>query len=155
MGCETKYKLMNERIEAFIEGQTVATVCCVDPNDNTPYCFSCFYSYDKEKQLLYFKTSSSSHHAGIIAMNPIVAGAIQPDKLNRLAIKGLQFTGRMVEENDPLASAASSVYHKKYPFALAMPGEVWTIELRTMKMTDNTLAFGKKLIWEKDQIETA
>jgi uncharacterized protein YhbP (UPF0306 family) len=36
-----------------------------------------------------------------------------------------------------------------------MPGEVWTIELLTMKMTDNTLAFGKKIIWEKNQIETA
>ena len=80
--------------------------------------------------------------------NPNVAGTIQPDKLNPLAIKGLQFTGVMTEN----AEHASAHYYKKYPFALAMPGVVWAIQLDYTKMTDNTLSFGKKIIWERKTV---
>tara|TARA_B100000508_G_scaffold18974_1_gene12660 strand:- start:1065 stop:1169 length:105 start_codon:yes stop_codon:yes gene_type:complete len=30
-----------------------------------------------------------------------------------------------------------------------MSGRIWAIELIGIKMTDNTLGFGKKLIWTK------
>ena len=39
---------MNERITEFIDGQKVATICCLD-EENKPYCFSCFFVLDKEK----------------------------------------------------------------------------------------------------------
>jgi uncharacterized protein YhbP (UPF0306 family) len=32
--------------------------------------------------------------------------------------------------------------------ALAMPGKVYAIRLQWMKMTDSTLGFGKKVVWE-------
>lgn len=143
---------MNERIIGFIEDQTVATVACID-SDLKPYCFSCFYAFDKEQSLLYFKTSANTNHVQMLNNNKNVAGTIQPDKLNRLAIKGIQFTGKVIDTGDQ-QSNASAVYHKKYPFALAMPGEVWTIQLETIKMTANTLAFGKKLLWSiSDPVE--
>lgn len=143
---------MNERIIDFIEGQRVATICVVD-EENNPYCFSCFFAFDKEKHLLYFKSSSNTHHGPLLEKRPVVAGTIQPDKLNPLAIKGVQFTGTIAEANTELTGNASSSYHKKYPFALAMHGDVWTVQLAYIKMTDNTLNFGKKLTWQRTETE--
>lgn len=134
---------MNERIVDFIEGQKVATICCVDEG-NKPYCFSCFYAFDKEKELIYFKSSANAHHSALLHHNPVVAGSIQPDKLNPLAIKGIQFTGKILDSKSELCLNAAKLYHKKYPFALAMPGEVWTIQPDMIKLTDNTVGFGKK-----------
>ena len=81
-----------------------------------------------------------------------MAGSVLPDRLNTLAIKGLQFTGQLLNENDPLASDASVLYHKKYPFAVTMKGDVKAIKLTAIKMTDNTLSFGKKIMWELDAV---
>lgn len=136
----------------FIEGQRVATICCVD-EENHPYCFSCFYAFDREKQLIYFKTSPQTRHASLLIQNPSVAGTIQPDKLNPLAIKGIQFTGRIVNANKELCQHAAGQYHTRYPFALTMPGEVYTIQPDFIKMTDNTLSFGKKITWQRNEVE--
>ena len=144
-------KVMNERIVDFISQQKVASVCCVDA-ENHPYCFSCFYAFDKERNLIYFKSGSAANHSQLLLQNPAVAGTIQPDKLNTLAIKGVQFTGRILDGKDELCSQTESVYHKKFPFALAMPGEVWTLQLEVIKMTDNTLSFGKKLHWQLHEL---
>lgn len=138
---------MDDRIISFIEEQKVATICCVD-EENKPYCFSCFFAFDEQRNFLYFKTSANTKHLPLLMQNPNVAGTIQPDKLNPLAIKGLQFTGVMTEN----AEHASAHYYKKYPFALAMPGVVWAIQLDYIKMTDNTLSFGKKIIWERKTV---
>lgn len=139
--------MMNQRINDFIEEQKLATICCID-RENRPYCFSCFYAFDKERTLIYFKSSADTHHAEILFHNPVVAGTIHPDKLNPLAIKGIQFTGWVVDRRSEICFNASKLYHKKYPFALAMPGEVWTIRPEFVKMTDNSLSFGKKIIWK-------
>lgn len=137
---------MNQRIIDFVQAQKIASICCVD-EENNPYCFSCFFAFDEKKLLLYFKSSTATRHAQLLAQHNAVAGTINPDKLNTLAIKGLQFTGVMLDPGDPLAADAPFVYHKKYPFAAAMPGDVLTIKLSAIKMTDNTLSFGKKITW--------
>lgn len=141
------FYIMNERIVDFIKHQRVATVCSVD-EENNPYCFSCFYAYDEEKQLLYFKSGASAYHSQALLNNPVVAGTIQQDKLNSLAIKGIQFTGRILDPRTDICLGAEAIYHKRFPFALAMPGEMWTIQPEVIKMTDNTLSFGKKLHWQ-------
>lgn len=147
----TLQPVMNERIVDFIKHQKVASVCCVD-EENNPYCFSCFYAFDEERQLLYFKSGSGSHHVQLLLNNPVVAGTIQQDKLNSLAIKGIQFTGRILDPRTDICSGAESFYHKKFPFAIAMPGEIWTLQPETIKMTDNTLSFGKKLHWQLHEV---
>ncbi len=144
---------MNERIIDFISTQKVATICCTD-EENHPYCFSCFFAFDAAQQAVYFKTSAGTRHADLMLVHSAVAGTVQPDKLNPMAIKGLQFTGHVLSEGS-WKDHASSVYHRKYPFALAMKGEIWMVKLDYIKMTDNTLAFGKKIIWESEASQTA
>jgi uncharacterized protein len=145
---------MKERIDAFIRKQTVLSLCSVD-GENEPYCFSCFYSFNSKDFLLHFKSSLTAYHSQLLLKNAQVAGTILPDKLNKLAIKGIQLSGYVLPFSNPLAVNAASEYHKKFPFALAIPGEVWTIQIDKIKMTDNTIGFAKKITWEREEIMNA
>jgi uncharacterized protein len=142
---------MDKKIAEFISKQTCGNLCCV-AEQGYPYCFSFFYSFDEKEMMLYYKSSDDTNHSEILYQNKIVAGTILPDKLNFLAIKGIQFEGEVIEPNHPDAKNASSHYHKKHPMALAMPGDIWAICLNSIKFTDNTLGFGKKLKWKRGEI---
>jgi len=139
---------MNEIIIQFIQKQTCATICCID-EQGKPYCFSCFYTFNPEEGLLYFKSSVDSHHSVLMKKNPLIAGTILPDKLNALFVKGVQFEGFVLDEHQPLAIQASAYYHKKHLIALAIPGEIWTVQINSIKMTDSTKGFGKKITWSR------
>lgn len=140
---------MNERISLFIAEQTCANICTLNEN-GTPYCFTCFIAYNSKDQLLLFKSSADTTHSKNILRNPIVAGTILPDKLNKLQIKGIQFEGTVLPFDDPMAKQAAADYYLKNPMAVAVPGEVWTVQLQKLKFTDNTLGFGTKLHWERE-----
>ena len=142
---------MNEKITAFISKQTCGNLCCVD-KDGKPWCFSFFYAFNKAEGLLYYKSSEDTRHSGIIMENPFVAGTILPDKLNLLQIKGVQFEATVIPFEDTLAKGAYSAYHKKFPFSIAMPGQIWTIRLEEIKYTDNSLGFGTKLKWNRAEM---
>ena len=139
---------MNAPIDNFIQAHTCATIACLDTNGH-PYCFSCFYAVDIENGLLFFKSSTDTHHVACMLANPIVAGTILPDALHKLQIKGIQMEGIVLALDNDAAKEASSYYYKAHPMALAMSGEVWTIQINRIKYTDNTLGFGKKIIWER------
>ena len=141
---------MNKIIIQFIQKQTCATVCCID-EQGRPYCFSCFYAFDNEKGLLYFKSSADSHHSVLMKRNPFVAGTILPDKLNTVLVKGVQFEGTILNAHHPLTKQASGYYHKKHLLALAIPGETWTVQINRIKMTDSTKGFWKKITWNRDE----
>lgn len=139
---------MQKRIIDFIQENKIATICCTDGN-SIPQCFHCFYVYDETNNLLFFKSSSQTKHSGLLAENPFIAGSILPDKNEILSLKGIQLTGKVLYNQFPENINPDAIYHKKMPFALAKPGHVWCIELTSIKMTDNTKIFGKKLRWEK------
>jgi uncharacterized protein YhbP (UPF0306 family) len=139
---------MDETISRFLKNQTCTSISCVDETGKA-YCFSCFYVFNEEEKLLYYKSSAETNHSLIIKKNPVIAGTVLPDKLNKLVVKGIQFEGVVLEHGDNLAQGAAEFYHKKNPLALAIPGKVWTIEIRQIKMTDSTLGFGKKISWER------
>lgn len=141
---------MNEAITRFLEQQTCATICCMDEN-GSPYCFSCYYVFSKENDVLYFKSSMDAYHSSLLANNPIVAGTILPDKLNKLITRGIQLQGEILQQFHPMAKDALMWYHKKHLMALAMKGEVFTIRIDNIKMTDSKLGFGKKLNWKRQK----
>ena len=141
---------MNEIIVRFLQQQTCATICCVDGREK-PYCFSCFYAFNLEAGLLYFKSSIDSHHSALLKKNPLVAGTVLPDKLNALLVKGIQFEGIVLDELHLLTKQSSGNYHKKHLLALAIPGETWAIQINSIKMTDSAMGFGKKITWNKEE----
>ncbi|HET7115918.1 MAG TPA: hypothetical protein VFI29_05480 [Hanamia sp.] len=139
---------MNDRILTFLKKQTAASICCVNEL-NEPYCFSCFFAFNSKENLLYYKSTASAYHSKILLQNPKVSGTIMPDKLNKLAAKGIQFTGVLLAENDPLCMDAFKNYHTRFPLAIAIPGTVWAVQLNQLKMTDNVPGIFKKLSWQR------
>lgn len=140
---------MNEDIINFTRKQTCATISCINQNGK-PYCFNCFYAFNSELGLLYFKSSPDTWHSNLIKQNPFIAGTILPDKLKTLLVQGIQFEGELLAGDHPFAAHASANYHKKHPMALAMHGEIWTIQINHIKMTDSSKGFGKKIAWDRE-----
>lgn len=143
---------MNENITGFLEQQTCASVCCID-DEGKPYCFSCYYAFNSQAGILYFKSSTNSHHAGLMKKNPFVAGTILPDKLNKIMIKGIQFEAIVLDTQQPFVKRTLGIYLKKHPLALAIPGDIWALKISYIKMTDSALGFGKKIIWKREEDE--
>ena len=141
---------MNETIILFLQQQSSATICCVD-EQGKPYCFSCFYAFNQQEGLLYFKSSADSHHSVLMKKNPFIAGTVLPGKLNKIIVKGVQFEGIVLDELHLLTKQSSNYYHKKHLMALAIPGKTWAIQINRIKMTDSTKGFGKKITWNRGQ----
>ena len=59
-------------------------------------------------------------------------------------IQGVQFRGKFALLED---SALSSLYFKAFGHARIMNPTLYKIKIEYFKMTDNTLGFGKKIIW--------
>ena len=141
---------MNQKISEFLKHQTCSSICCVDA-EGKPYSFTIFYAFDIYEGLLYFKSSDNTRHAAILKANPFVSGTILPDKLNHLHVVGIQFEGVIIPANHPLASKATFHYYHKHPFASAMPGEIWTVQINRIKFTDSTIGFSNKIKWLREE----
>jgi uncharacterized protein YhbP (UPF0306 family) len=63
-------------------------------------------------------------------------------------IRGIQFRGIMEKPGKELKLKAKMAYLKRFPYAALMKTSLWIVKVNYIKMTDNRLGFGKKLIWE-------
>lgn len=133
-------------IASFFKAQTVFTLAT--SSHDQPHCSTCFYAYSEEYNMLVFKSSEQTDHIKQALLNNLLGGSVLPDKLQTGRIKGIQFKGKLIEPDTQCLSDLKKTYYSKYPFALTMGGEVWAIELKWIKFTDNTLGFGKKIKWE-------
>lgn len=137
---------MAPEISDFLKNNKVATICCV--NDNiAPYCFNCFYTFLENSRLLLFKSSENSYHSRLLLKNFKVAGTILPGKLDFFALKGMQFSGNILDDLVAEQIRPDVSYHNAYPFAVAISGHVWCIQLESVKMTDNTRILKNKIEW--------
>ncbi|WP_207421892.1 pyridoxamine 5'-phosphate oxidase family protein [Desertivirga brevis] len=140
---------IDERIVSFLKSQTAVSICtCLD---NVPYSCICFYAYSTEFNTLAFKSGENTLHIRQALSNPLVSGSVLPDKLEKTRVRGLQLLGRFFKPEGEILSSLQRTYYKKYPIALTMKGDLWAIELSNIKLTDNTLGFGKKIIWKKEE----
>ncbi len=137
---------IDERIASFIKGNSNMTLATAE--DGNPYCAHCFYAFDASRGWLVFKSGAETLHIRQAMRNPRVAGAIAPDRLERHAIRGIQFRGLLVAPEGTLVDEAERIYYRRHPYARLVHGSIWMIRLEEMKMTDNTLGFGRKLHWQ-------
>lgn len=140
---------MNDKIFSFLKKQTAASICCINEVDE-PYCFRRFFAFNSIENLLYFKSCPTAYHSKILLKNATVSGTIMPDKLNILAVKGIQFEGLVLAESDPIAVDAFKKYHSRFPQAIAISGVVYTILLNGLKMTDNLPGIFRKHTWQRE-----
>ena len=137
---------MDSIIESFISAQKNMTLC-TSVND-TPECANCFYAFMPNGAKLIFKSIKTTGHISHALVNNKVAGTILPDISKIGSIKGIQFSGTFLTPQDDMLEQAKKIYYSKFPLALGISGDLWLIKLTYIKMTDNTLGFGKKLLWE-------
>ncbi len=77
--------------------------------------------------------------------NNIVALTIARHTLFINRIKGLQILGNIAELHD---EDLKNSYMKTFPVSDLLPFKLWAIAPYYIKMTNNTLGFGKKIIWK-------
>ena len=115
--------------------------------DNVPWTANCFYVYLEEENALVFTTDPETRHGKEFIGNPNVAGSVVLETLIIGKIRGIQFQGVISEPEGELLSKAKWAYLKKFPPAALMDTHLWIVKLTLIKMTDNRLGFGKKLLW--------
>jgi len=136
---------IDKRIIAFIKKHhvlTLATSC-----NNNPYCCNCFYTYVEDENMFVFTSDRGTKHISDIAEQDYVAGSVVLETSVIGKIQGIQFTGIISEPKDELLKKVKNAYLKRFPFAALMDTTLWVVKLSYIKMTDNRLGFGKKLIW--------
>ena len=138
--------LPEKKITSFIARHHVLTLATATA-DGMPYCAACFYAYDKERNVIVFTTDDTTTHGQQMIANANVACAINLETRVVGKVQGLQVCGvvRRGDEQD------KSTYIKRFPYAAVAPLNIWAIEPSFMKLTDNTLGFGKKLIWKRER----
>jgi uncharacterized protein len=141
---------MDPRIVKFIEKHRILSMAVSDGTN--PYCCTLFYAFDAERCNFYFMSSEESKHIVLAKANAAVAGTIVSAQVSIARLQGIQFTGRFFEPADDLFNEAKKIYLHKIPAAAFMSSSFWAIEVDFLKMTDNTLGFGKKLLWEREEI---
>jgi uncharacterized protein YhbP (UPF0306 family) len=113
--------------------------------NNRPQAASLFYAYDAESVAFIVASDMKTEHIRNVLANDSVAGtvALETDEVGK--IEGIQFSGtiRTATQNE------GRLYFKAFPYAKVMKPQLWRIELKQIKLTDNRLGFGKKLYWQR------
>ncbi|MER3010853.1 YhbP family protein [Serratia nematodiphila] len=136
-----------QQIADFIGKQHVLTLCAGDDLDM--WCANCFYVFDAATMALWLMTEPHTRHGGLMLNNGQVVGTIAPKPKSIALIRGVQYRAEAVLLSGEEAEAARARYCKRFPIARAMKASVWRLDLHEVKMTDNTLGFGKKLHWAR------
>jgi len=139
---------IDPRILKFIKEHHVLTLAV--SRDNQPYCASCYYAYMPEQNRFIFTSDHDTRHIRDIVEgnNYRAAGAIALETRIVGKIRGIQFTGELLELKNEALKEGRSAYLKAFPFARLVSLHLWALTPDFIKMTDNRLGFGKKLIWE-------
>jgi len=138
--------LPEKRITNFIKKHHVLTLATIF--DNNVWCANCFYSYYEELNCLVFTSDANTKHIKDAIKNNSIAGSIVLETSVVGKIQGIQFKGSFLEPDKELLKKLKSNYLLRFPFAIISKTKIWAINLTYIKMTDNRLGFGKKLIWE-------
>ena len=138
--------MLDKRIIDFIKRHHVLTLATVS-SEGEPYCAACFYAYDKERNRLIFTSDDATRHAQQMLQSSNVAIGITLETRIVGKVQGVQICGKAERGNDN----DKSVYIKRFPYAAVAPLNIWAVEPTFIKLTDNTLGFGKKLIWNNQE----
>jgi len=133
---------MLKKIQSFLHKHHILSLATC--SNNQPCCCNVFYVYDSEKNHFIFASSDDTGHIKNIKINNNVAGTIHLDTDIVSKILGVQFKGKA-----ELYKGDKIIYFKRFPLSVILKPKLWCIQVEWLKMTDNRLGFGKKLIWQK------
>lgn len=134
-----------KEIAKFIKAHHVVTLAATVADE--PYCCNLFYAYDPQNQTLIFTSDKTTRHAEMFTQNSRVAASIVLETRVVGKVQGAQICGRV----KPAQDGDKMLYIKRFPYAIVADLTLWRLEMEYIKLTDNTLGFGKKLIWQKEE----
>ena len=137
---------LHKRTKTLLRRHHVLSIATV--SDRGPWCASCFYAWDEDNNTLVITTDTTTRHGSEFLTNPSVAGTIALETWRVGRIRGIQFTGLIREPSGEELSRAKKIYLRRFPYAALTELNLWVITLNHIKLTDNRLGFGKKIIWE-------
>jgi uncharacterized protein YhbP (UPF0306 family) len=137
--------IIDNRIISFFRKHHVLTIAT--SIEDEPWCANCFYVYMEDENALVFTSDKETRHGKEFIRNPLVAGSVVLESLAVGKIRGIQFQGIISEPDGDLLKNAKRSYLKRFPVAALMDTHLWIVKLTSLKMTDNRLGFGKKIIW--------
>ena len=140
-------RMIDQRIIKFFKKHHVLTIAT--SVNGEPWCANCFYVYLEDENALIFTSDTTTRHGREFIDNPLVAGSVVLETWIIGKIRGIQFQGIVSELVGERLEKARNAYLKRFPVAALMDTKLWAVDLKYIKMTDNRLGFGKKLIWEK------
>ena len=136
------------RIVTFINQHHVMTLAT--SAGDMPWCAHCFYAYAAEKNYFVFTSDEKTRHIrDLSAGNPVAAGIVLETRVVG-RIRGIQMQGQILEPGET-AAEARKIYLRRFPYAALMETRLWILRPVLIKMTDNRLGFGKKLLWEEER----
>ena len=137
---------MDERIRRFLARHHVLTLATTDEAGEA-WCSNAFYALDAQRARLIFAANGPTAHTRHMEHDCRVAVSVVLETRIVGRVQGCQIRGRAVAGDDE----ARRCYLRRFPYAAAMSdAEVWSVEMDYVKFTDNTLGFGKKLVWQRD-----
>jgi uncharacterized protein YhbP (UPF0306 family) len=139
------------KILSFLKKHHVLTLATV--SGDQPWVANCFYAFLEAEMAFVFTSGDETRHIREVIQNPKVAGNVVLETSIIGKIQGIQFSGTLVRAEGEALSRVSSTYLRRFPFAALMDTTLWILSIKYLKMTDNRLGFGKKLIWEKSELE--
>jgi uncharacterized protein len=142
-------KEIDERIIRFIKKHHILTLAT--SNDNKPYCCTCFYHYSEKENKFLITSDKDTRHIYEVLLQPFIAGAIALETSMVGKIQGVQLTGIIKELKGEESEKAKRTYIRRFPVAAFAELVLWSIEPDFIKLTDNRLGFGKKIIWKKQK----
>lgn len=137
---------IDKKIVQFISRHHVLTLATATA-DGAPYCCNCFYAYDPQTAAFIFTTDPKTRHGQMMEINNRVAASIVLETRTVGKVQGLQITGKVKQAID----GDKLLYLKDFPYAIVADLHLWRLEAEFLKLTDNRLGFGKKLIWQRQE----
>lgn len=136
-------------IGKWLRKQHVLTYCA--GAGESLWCANAFYIFDEQAVAFYFLSDTTTRHGQLVGQRAMTAGTINGQPRNVALIRGVQFRGEICLLSEEEAAGPRERYNKRFPVARKMPAPVWMIRLDELKLTDNTLGFGKKISWVRDK----
>lgn len=141
---------IDPRIVKTIQRHHILTLATSE--NNRPYCCTCFYAYSVEDNLFIFTSEYETRHIAEAVKQNKVAGAIALETKIIGKIRGIQFTGEIKELKDNELKKHKKIYLRKFPYVTPYINDTpfWSISPDFLKLTDNNLGFGQKILWTKN-----
>lgn len=135
------------KVDGFIAGHHLLSLAT---SGERLWCCSMFYAYDAVEAAFIVASDEMTEHMRNVACDEKVAGTVALETKTVGKIRGIQFAGEMRRADD---ERARELYYGRFPYARVMNPMLWRIALSEIKMTDNTLGFGKKISWKRSSSE--